>query len=191
MVDWFFDICGQSILLFLCMLPILLVWQSCTAKNQKPIYILGLLVFTFYISSLMTATGLHYFLFATPHFAPYFNFELFVDIFSCPIQYVLNILLFVPLGFLPPLLFPKYRNEKSVLLLGFCLSFMIELLQMFCMRTTDLDDLLTNIIGTLLGYWIFLVAKQQTIFHMLRHRTKYNHSTAATSLLYTLVYSVP
>lgn len=60
------------------------------------------------------------------------------------------------MGFLVPLLWKQYRAEKYVLLFGFGTSFAIEVLQMFCGRTSDVDDLLMNTLGALIGYWMFL-----------------------------------
>lgn len=63
-----------------------------------------------------------------------------------------NVLLFVPLGIFLPLLWKKYRMLKPTLLFGFCMSMTIELLQMFTYRATDVNDLITNSAGTLLGF---------------------------------------
>ena len=72
--------------------------------------------------------------------------------------FVLNIFLFIPLGFLCPLISKHYQRIKSTLLLGLGLSFTIEMVQLFTLyRATDVDDLITNVAGTLLGYLIFSV----------------------------------
>lgn len=87
-------------------------------------------------------------------FNPNVNLVPFADGFS--LSFILNILLFVPLGFLCPCISRHYRRMKSVLLLGFGLSLTIELAQLFTQyRATDIDDLLTNTAGTLLGYLCF------------------------------------
>lgn len=67
---------------------------------------------------------------------------------------LLNVVLFVPLGIMLPLFRKKYRSVAAVGITGFCLSLLIELLQMFTYRATDIDDLLTNTLGTLIGYGI-------------------------------------
>lgn len=69
--------------------------------------------------------------------------------------YVLNIFLFVPLGFLLPLIWKEYRNIGKVLLTGAALSLMIECSQLLNRRTTDVDDLLMNIFGTVWGFFIW------------------------------------
>ena len=69
---------------------------------------------------------------------------------------ILNVILFVPLGFLLPVLRQNFRRMGSSVAFGFCLSLTIELLQMMTFRATDVNDLITNTAGTLLG---FLLAK--------------------------------
>lgn len=66
--------------------------------------------------------------------------------------YLLNVILFMPLGFLLPVLYDDMENIWLVLLVGFCFSFCIETLQLFNARITDIDDLITNTSGTFLGY---------------------------------------
>lgn len=65
---------------------------------------------------------------------------------------LLNILLFVPLGMILPLLWEKYRSRKRTLLFGFVTSLFIELLQIFTFRATDINDLITNTLGTFVGF---------------------------------------
>ncbi len=74
---------------------------------------------------------------------------------SDPIHTVLNIILFIPFGFFLPLLYEKYNNMGKVVLSGFILSIFIELIQMFGMGSTDINDLIANTIGTCLGYIIY------------------------------------
>ena len=65
---------------------------------------------------------------------------------------LLNVLLFVPLGFFLPLFWKKFSAFGYTLLFGFCTSLLIELLQIFTFRATDVNDLMTNTVGTVLGY---------------------------------------
>lgn len=64
----------------------------------------------------------------------------------------LNVLLFVPLGLLLPLLWQRFGKWHSCLAFGLGTSLLIELLQIFTLRTTDINDLITNTFGTLLGW---------------------------------------
>ena len=74
------------------------------------------------------------------------------------VQRVLNTVMFAPFGFLLPVLWCKCRKWKVTVLAGFLLSLTIEVLQMFCFRATDVDDLIMNTLGAGLGYfaaWLF------------------------------------
>lgn len=70
--------------------------------------------------------------------------------------YALNAVLFMPLGFLLPSIWSKFRKIVNVIGLGAGFSFAIEVCQLFNHRTTDIDDLLMNILGSLAGYCIWL-----------------------------------
>lgn len=77
-----------------------------------------------------------------------------------------NVLLFVPLGIFLPLLWSRYTSIKNTLLFGFGMSLTIELLQMFTYRATDVNDLMTNTLGTLLGFCLAIVpVKKLAGFH--------------------------
>lgn len=66
----------------------------------------------------------------------------------------LNVLLFLPFGIFLPVLWTRYRHIFRTVLWGFLLSAAIEFLQLFTYRATDVNDLITNTFGTLLGYGI-------------------------------------
>lgn len=87
-------------------------------------------------------------------FNPNINLIPLSDGFS--LGFILNIFLFIPFGFLCPLISKRYQSVKNTLLIGFGLSLTIEIVQLFTLyRATDIDDLITNIIGTLIGYFCF------------------------------------
>ena len=68
----------------------------------------------------------------------------------------MNIFLFVPLGFLCPFISKSYQSVKNTLLIGCGLSVTIEIVQLFTLyRATDINDLITNIVGTLIGYFCY------------------------------------
>lgn len=68
---------------------------------------------------------------------------------------VQNVALFVPLGFLLPLLWKQYAAPKQTIFFGFVMSLAIELLQLLTFRATDINDLITNTLGTAIGYGLF------------------------------------
>lgn len=67
---------------------------------------------------------------------------------------VANIGIFCPIGFFPALLWRGWRWWKSALL-GLCTSVFIEFVQFFIGRSSDVDDVILNTAGTLVGFWIF------------------------------------
>lgn len=73
------------------------------------------------------------------------------------ISFILNIIMFIPLGFLLPILWKKYQNPKSVIIFSFLFSLFIETAQLFTFRATDIDDLIANTLGGLLGYIIWII----------------------------------
>ncbi|ANC22653.1 MULTISPECIES: VanZ family protein [Bacillus] len=81
--------------------------------------------------------------------------------------YVLNILLFMPLGFLLPTIWPQFRRMKSTAYAGFGFSLAIELGQLLDNRITDIDDLSMNTLGAIIGYLLYRV-----LFKMLYKRDK-------------------
>ncbi|WP_242213385.1 VanZ family protein [Bacillus cereus group sp. BfR-BA-01383] len=74
-----------------------------------------------------------------------------------------NILLLMPLGFLAPILWDKYKKVKNTILLGFAISVSIELLQLTeslfsgVGRITDIDDVICNVQGSIFGYCIYKI----------------------------------
>lgn len=69
-----------------------------------------------------------------------------------------NIIMFMPLGFFPALLWRRWRWWRS-LLAGFCTSASIEFIQFFIGRSTDIDDVILNTTGALAGFWVFCLLR--------------------------------
>ncbi|HDR7718061.1 VanZ family protein [Bacillus albus] len=69
--------------------------------------------------------------------------------------YLLNIVLFMPLGFLLPTIWPQFRKMKNTVCAGFFFSLAIELNQLLNNRITDIDDLFTNTLGAIIGYVLY------------------------------------
>ena len=89
-------------------------------------------------------------------FHPVLSLIPFQDGFS--ISFLLNIVLFLPMGFLCPVISVKCQHPAKCLLMGTALTVFVETGQMFTMyRATDIDDLAANILGTLLGYLVYRV----------------------------------
>lgn len=68
------------------------------------------------------------------------------------INFVGNIVMFIPIGFFPPLLWKKFNRAWRAICLGLLLSLTIEILQLPQMRSSDVDDLWLNTLGACIGY---------------------------------------
>lgn len=69
--------------------------------------------------------------------------------------YCMNIIMCMPLGFLLPYIWRNFRNPIKVTLTGFVFSFFIEFAQLPTNRLVDIDDLLMNTLGAILGYVVW------------------------------------
>lgn len=83
------------------------------------------------------------------------NLVPFSDASFDPVGYGLNVLLFLPLGFLLPFLWERYHTPVRACGFGFLLSLMVELSQLLNIRATDVDDLICNMLGTAFGFLCF------------------------------------
>ena len=73
-----------------------------------------------------------------------------------------NIVIFMPLGFLVPILGRKKRNFWFTSLLSFALSLAVECIQLVT-RTGcfDVDDIFLNTIGGMLGYLVYALVQRK------------------------------
>ena len=76
------------------------------------------------------------------------------------INFLGNIIIFIPIGFFIPLLWHKMRSLGKTVLCGFIISLFIELIQFPLYRGTDIDDLWLNTLGVLVGYFVLILSKK-------------------------------
>ena len=101
--------------------------------------------------------------FAQSNFAPFsqiseyilygrerFNLDIII------VNLVGNVLMFVPLGILLPLANKKLDSLKVMALVGLLLPITVEVIQLFIGRAADIDDVILNFVGVMLGYLIFI-----------------------------------
>ena len=64
-----------------------------------------------------------------------------------------NTTMFMPLGIVWPIVYKELNTHKKVIAAGVGFSLIIEILQLlFYDRVTDIDDLILNTVGIILGY---------------------------------------
>lgn len=129
-----------------------------SGNKQSLLRIVAILAFGYYLIGVLTVTGIH----ELKAFSPRLVLVPFLDMIRGPMDTVFNIILFLPFGFFLPLLYRKYNRAIQVVFAGFLLSLSIEVLQMFGMGTTDINDLITNTIGAFLGYGIYTMLSNIT-----------------------------
>lgn len=83
-------------------------------------------------------------------------FETWGHTFHMHAMFVENIIMFIPFGVLLPILFRKFRNGCLCVLAGFICSCSIEIVQHITQTGyLQLDDVVTNTTGMLLGWLIW------------------------------------
>ncbi len=92
-------------------------------------------------------------------------FQVFQETWGMPepkkiAQTAANVVMFVPLGFMMPVAFRRMRSFWKTALSLALFSFAIEFTQYFTGRSADIDDLMLNTLGGMLGYLIFFVVSR-------------------------------
>ena len=62
-----------------------------------------------------------------------------------------NMLMFIPMGIMLPLVF-KNINKKNIFVIAILITLSIEILQPIVGRSFDIDDIIMNFIGSIIGY---------------------------------------
>jgi glycopeptide antibiotics resistance protein len=76
------------------------------------------------------------------------------------LNFVGNTFMFLPLGIVCPVVFRQLNTHRKVILAGISASLLIEILQLpFFDRVSDIDDLILNSLGFLMGYGIYLLVQ--------------------------------
>ena len=122
-------------------------------KKQTFLHTIALFVFCYYLFGILTVTGVGFT--KSVVFSPNISYVPFIGMITGPIDTMLNIILFVPMGLFLPLLYKKYNSIKAVAFTGLMFSLSVEIVQMFGWGSSDVNDLMTNTIGVCLGFFVF------------------------------------
>ena len=158
--------------------PLLALYGKISLRSLKQTLIY--IVFAFYLVAVLSLVGFPSVLSLNLDFT--INIIPLVDMISDFVNACLNVLLFVPLGFLLPMLWKKYKAIKNTMLFAMCMTIAIEISQIFTFRTTDINDIITNMVGTLGGY---VIAKRIT-----KNFTQYPELNAENKDLYIICGTV-
>ena len=150
------SICIGVISTMVVLLPVMIILHYTIFKRYSLTKTIFIFIYAVYLSAVFTVVGVPTINALMVHAE--FNWIPVIDIVDSPLEYikntVLNIILFVPLGFLLPIIWNQYRTLRKTFLAGLGLSFMIEILQIFTYRLTDIDDLITNSAGAMIGFFL-------------------------------------
>lgn len=135
-------------------IPVMLILMLPTLRVRSIGKRLALTVFSLYLAAVASLVGLP----SIDHlvFDPTVCLIPFAGLKEGLTERILNIFLFLPFGFLLPVIWERFRTLLPTALAGFAFSLVIELSQLFTYRVTDVNDLIGNTLGTVLG---FLLAK--------------------------------
>lgn len=155
------DVPDVVILAAVAMIGVALVWWRLSrGRRRTPMRILSGVVATLYVAAVVYVT------FLPLHLGPdryerewwiWVQAMPFQDLVDDPSGLILNVALFLPLGFLAPLLV-RTRKWWQTALAGLAVSATIEALQFLGDltlspgRVADSDDLIANVVGTVLGF---------------------------------------
>ena len=119
-------------------IPVWCVYEKIFFQSWKRTLIY--MIFGFYLVVVLALVGFPNITMSQMEFTV--NLIPFIYMLSDLVNACLNVLLFVPFGFFLPMLWKEFRSIKRVALAGIVATFFIEI-----------DDIITNSIGTLIGYF--------------------------------------
>ena len=171
-----------------CMLYVLIQTKG-FHKRTNFIHMIWVFIFLYYVYLVLETTGIGTIweigLYPGMKLQEEINLIPFRDGIS--LSMILNVVMFMPLGFLLPLLWKEYQSLVRTAIIGFCFSCGIEFCQLFNRRVSDVDDLLMNTLGAILGWLIWIVFSRITHLKYGRRNQGFGGKEGAVYLALSLV----
>ncbi|MCL2746853.1 MAG: VanZ family protein [Coriobacteriia bacterium] len=133
-----------------------------TGKALTPAHFAWTTLFIFYLLNVYRVTGMGTLWSAinnsarissdTIHLTPFASFS---DGRLGLFYFALNVLMTIPLGLFLAALWPSMRSLVRIAATGLLFSLAIELSQLFTLRGSNVDDLIANTLGAVIGYLIY------------------------------------
>ncbi|WP_434564842.1 VanZ family protein [Thermoanaerobacterium thermosaccharolyticum] len=159
---------GLKAILFIFFIPLIIKQFKSTKNIVIVTFMAGFIIYAIELISIVFFPITFYP--PMPNYTPNVNIVPMKDIIILmrlqPINIVIknvvgNIILFIPLGFFVPIIYRKMNKFNYTLLLGLCVSVFIEIAQFiidyltkYPNHTCDVNDVILNIIGLILGFII-------------------------------------
>lgn len=154
-------------------------------KNRKKFRIIGKILFVLYIIFIIyflifsdwygrtgTMEEYHYNLVLFREIKRFWNYREEVGLFAMFTNLFGNVIIFIPFGFFMPMA-SKYRSIFSAVFYSFGLSLCVETFQLITkVGSFDVDDLLLNTVGGLVGYIIFVMGEALRRRHVRKKRNQ-------------------
>lgn len=124
-------------------------------RKVSGFHTLMLILFSIYLSIVFALTVSPIYGFSAAELKGTVNlipFQVWKTIGENPLNFFGNIAMFIPLGFFLVLLSDKYHKAWRTIFMGVKISLLIELIQLFETRGTDIDDVILNTAGTFAGF---------------------------------------
>ena len=181
------DILIRSMSGYMFMIPVFALYflrLKKLGKAQSFLHMAAVFVFGYYLFGLLTVTGIGFT--STMNFRPNISWTPFVGMITGPIDTMLNVFLFVPLGFFLPLLYRKYCNIRTVTLTGFLFSLAVEFVQMFGWGSSDINDLMTNTLGACCGFLCYCLVSRILPANLKKRLQSRNINASAEVLFFSV-----
>lgn len=154
-------------------------------KKSKKFRIIGKILFILYILFIVyflifsdwygrtgTMDEYHYNLVLFREIRRFWNYREEVGLFAMFTNLFGNVIIFIPFGFFMPMA-SKYRSIFSAVFYSFGLSLCVETFQLITkVGSFDVDDLLLNTVGGLVGYLIFVLGEALRRRHVKKKRNQ-------------------
>ncbi|MEK5040128.1 VanZ family protein [Sporosarcina sp. FSL K6-3457] len=116
---------------------------------------------------------------------PWYKSINFVPVLTIDLStFILNIIMLVPFGLYLPLLSNKYQSVKKVAIMGLYISLFFEGTQLLIRillgngRSTDINDLIANTLGTVIGFLIIKEMSENSFVYIILHKLRLEKSVS-------------
>lgn len=144
-----------AVVIYIVFLLILVITKNKRTLCEHLLYVKEF-IFLVYVWSVGFITGI--FVPGNWSFEPMLSFN-YVPFTNESLEMILlNVLMMIPMGILLPMVFTRMNGWKKMLLAAVLIPMIIEIIQMFFVgRCADIDDIITNFAGCMLGYGMYKV----------------------------------
>ena len=98
------------------------------------------------------------------NFVPFVHLDDYPNASEAWLNFIGNTTMFIPIGIIFPIVYKELNTHKKVIVAGVVFSLAIEISQLlFYDRCSDIDDLVLNSLGYIVGYGILLLVRKLSV----------------------------